>query len=64
MAGGSGKGTRPAGCVDTVSFEKRFEKGLSRRGSVAQDERVINVEVIGREQQRRSVAYSRSRGQL
>ena len=64
MAGGSGKGSRPAGCVDTVSFEKRFENGLSRRGSVPQDEQVVNVEVIGREQQRRSVAYSRSRGQL
>ena len=64
MAGGSGKGTRPAGCVESVSFEKRFENGVSRRGSVAQDERAVDVEVIGREQQRRSVAYSRSRGQL
>ena len=63
MAGGSGKGTRPAGCVDTVSFEKRFENG--RRDDARSDSaRAINVEVIGREQQRRSVAYSRSRGQL
>ena len=63
MAGGSGKVARPAGCVDTVSFEKRFENG--RRGDVRNElARAINVEVIGREQQRRSVAYSRSRGQL
>ena len=64
MAGGSGKVARPAGCVDTVSFEKRFENGVGGRRAVAQDERVANVEAIGREQQRRSVAYSRSRGQL
>ena len=63
MAGGSGKAVRPAGCVDTVSFEKRFENG--RRGDVRNEPaRAVNVEVIGREQQRRSVAYSRSRGQL
>ena len=63
MAGGSGKVARPAGCVDTVSFEKCFENG--RRGDVRNElARAINVEVTGREQQRRSVAYSRSRGQL
>ena len=63
MAGGSGKAARPAGCVDTVSFEKRFENG--RRGDARNEPaRAVNVEVIGREQQRRSVAYSRSRGQL
>ena len=54
---------RPAGCVDTVSFEKRFENG--RRDDARGDSaRAVNVEAIGREQQRRSVAYSRSRGQL
>ena len=63
MAGGSGKGTRPAGCVESVSFEKRFENG--RRDDARGDSvRAVNVEAIGREQQRRSVAYSRSRGQL
>ena len=63
MAGGSGKAVRPAGCVDTVSFEKRFENG--RVGDARSDSaRAVNVEAIGREQQRRSVAYSRSRGQL
>ena len=62
MAGGSEKGVRPAGCVDTVSFEKRFENG--RRDARGDSARTVNVEVIGREQQRRSVAYSRSRGQL
>ena len=63
MAGGSEKGARPAGCVDTVSFEKRFENG--RRDARGDSARAVNVEAIGREQQqRRSVAYSRSRGQL
>ena len=63
MAGGSGKGVRPAGCVDTVSFEKRFENGR-RDVNGNESARAVNVEAIGREQQRRSVAYSRSRGQL
>lgn len=61
MAGGSERAETGADYVNEVQVVKRFVK---RGDAETAARRSADVEAIGREQQRRAVAYSRSRGQL
>ncbi len=55
---------RVGGCADSVTVVNSFVKRGAAPGVSGEAGRAADAEAIGREQQRRAVAYGRSRGQL